>query len=189
MKIIAGLGNPGLKYAANRHNVGFMAVDMLAQKLGWEFSKTKHNAEIAEGHYKGEKIILLKPQTFMNLSGESVADAVNYYDISWQDVLMIYDDMDLLPGQLKVRSKGSAGGHRGMASVIAHAHTNEIPRVKIGIGHPLVGTVVDYVLQSFDKEAMAEMLPVLARAAEAAFYWLENDINQVMNIYNAPSAE
>ena len=189
MKLIVGLGNPGIKYSANRHNIGFMAVDMLASKMGWEFTKVKHNAQIAEGHYNGEKVMLFKPQTFMNLSGEAVADAVNYYDIDWQDVLVIFDDMDLLPGQLRVRSRGTAGGHKGMASIIAHAHTTVISRIKIGIGHPLVGTVVDYVLQNFDKEAMGVMAPVIARGAEAALYWLSHDINEVMNIYNAPEQE
>ena len=189
MKIIVGLGNPGLKYAANRHNVGFMALDMLAHKLGWEFGKSKHHALIAEGHLNGEKVLLLKPQTFMNLSGEAVYDAVQYYDVPWENVLVIYDDMDLLPGQLRVRAKGSAGGHNGMASIIRHAHTSEIARVKIGIGHPLVGSVVDFVLQNFDKETMEEMAPIIARAAEAALYWLEHDLQKLMNEYNAPVAE
>lgn len=185
MKLIVGLGNPGPDYAGTRHNVGFMAVNLLAEQLGVTFSKQKHFAEIAETRWQGEKVLLMKPQTFMNCSGEAVADAVNYYHLDWsEDVLVIFDDMDLACGLLRVRQKGSAGGHRGMGNILQHGANAPISRIKIGIDHPLFGTVVDYVLQRFSAEEMALIRPALDLAAKACCCWLEHGIKETMNQYN-----
>jgi len=184
MKIIAGLGNPGLQYSNTRHNVGFMVADLLAQRMTVSFSRQVFQSKIAEGRLGTEKILLLKPQTFMNLSGQALVEAVGFYKLDWEDVLIIHDDLDLLPGQVRVRAKGSAGGHRGMDSVITLSGTNNIPRIKIGIGHPLLGQVVDFVLQPFPAEEMPVVAKAVERAADAAMDWLERGIKETMNLYN-----
>ncbi len=184
MKLIVGLGNPGPEYAGTRHNVGFMAVDVLADRLGMAFSREKHRALVAEGWANGEKLMLMKPQTFMNNSGEAVADAVRFYQLDWEDVLVVFDDMDLACGMVRVKQKGSAGGHRGMASIIQHAGDSSIHRIKIGIDHPLFGTVVDYVLQNFSTEEQALIKPALKVSADTACCWLEHGIKEAMNVYN-----
>ena len=139
MQLIVGLGNPGTKYAGTRHNAGFMAVTAIAEKYGVTRWKEEHQAHTATINVDGEKVMLVMPQTFMNLSGDAVGPLMRYYKLSPADVIVIYDDMDLPVGQLRLRVKGSAGGHNGMKSVIAHLGTDQFPHVRIGIGRPQPG--------------------------------------------------
>ncbi len=136
MKLIVGLGNPGRQYADTKHNIGFMVVDYLAGKLGIKVDKIKFKSIIGEGFVGTEKIVLAKPQTYMNLSGEAVLDMVQWYKPEPQDMLVIFDDMDLPLGKLRLRMKGSAGGHNGMKSIIYLVQSDEFPRLRIGIGRP-----------------------------------------------------
>lgn len=184
MKIIAGLGNPGLQYSRTRHNVGFCVTELLADRLNTSFSRHAFQSLAAEGRQGGEKVLLLQPQTFMNASGQAVLEAVQFYKVDWSDVLVIHDDLDLQPGFVRARGKGSAGGHRGLGDIIRLAGTNQIPRLKIGIGHPLLGQVVDYVLQPFTCEEQPIMLEAFQRGADAALFWLEHDIGATMNKFN-----
>ena len=134
MFVIAGLGNPGKKYENTRHNMGFLVVDRIAEKCGISVNRMKHRALVGEGRISGRKALLVKPQTYMNLSGESVREVVDYYDVDLEDVIVIYDDFDLETGSIRVRKKGSAGSHNGMKSVISHLGSGDFPRVRIGIG-------------------------------------------------------
>ena len=136
MYIVAGLGNPGLRYANTRHNIGFIALDMLADKLGIKVTKIKHKALIGEGTYGGHRIVLAKPQTYMNLSGESILDMKNWYKVEDSGIIIIYDDIDLDVGVLRIRASGSAGTHRGMQSIIYQLKSQDFPRVRIGVGSP-----------------------------------------------------
>nr|MCR5311293.1 aminoacyl-tRNA hydrolase [Lachnospiraceae bacterium] len=148
MYIIAGLGNPGREYAGTRHNAGFMAIDELASRFGIDVSEKKHKGLIGKGVIEGNKVILLKPQTYMNSSGESLREAVDYYKIDpEEELIVIYDDISLNPGDIRVRKQGSAGGHNGMKSIIAHLGTQGYTRVRIGIGEkPPRMDLADWVL-------------------------------------------
>ena len=160
MYIIAGLGNPGGKYENTRHNVGFEVIDILADRMGICVDEKKHRALCGKGVLEGEKVVLVKPQTFMNLSGESVRSAADYYKVEADHIIVVFDDISLEPGQLRIRGKGSAGGHNGIKNIIAHLGTQEFPRVKVGIGEKPRGMdLADYVLSHFskgEKEAMEE---------------------------------
>lgn len=189
MKLIVGLGNFGIEYAQTRHNIGFMTADLIAEKLNITFSKEKFHAMVAESNVNGEKIILMKPLTYMNKSGLAVAEAMNFFKLDLSDVLVIYDDMDMSCGQVRIRKKGSGGGHRGMGDIIQCLGSDMISRVKVGIDHPVHGTVVDFVLKPFSDEEWEKVGPALDVAAEAAIYWLENDIQETMNVYNGYGKE
>ena len=184
MKIIVGLGNYGAEYAKTRHNIGFMAADIIAEKLNIDFTKEKFHAQIAETNFNGEKIILMKPLTYMNRSGLAVAEAMNFYKLDLTDLLVIYDDMDMPCGQLKIKKKGSGGGHRGIGDIINSLGTDVISRIKVGIDHPVHDTVVDFVLKPFTAEELEKINPALEVAAKAAVYWLENGTQETMNVYN-----
>ncbi len=185
MKLIVGLGNPGAEYQNSRHNLGFIAIDYLADKLGLEFNKNKFFAQTAEGHYHGQKLLLLKPQTFMNRSGQAVQAAVDFYKIPHENILILFDDMDLPCGQLRLRQKGSAGGHNGIRDIIAHlGNDNQISRCKIGINHPLYGDTVNYVLGSLSEEEKELLRPAVRDVADATICWLEKGINAAMNEFN-----
>jgi PTH1 family peptidyl-tRNA hydrolase len=185
MKLIVGLGNPGSEYRNTRHNIGFITVEYLAEKLGIEFNKNKFFASIGEGFYQGEKVMLMRPETFMNRSGQAVRAAVDFYKLDIEDILIIFDDMDLPCGELRVRAKGSAGGHNGMKDIIAQLGNNtKISRFKIGISHPVYGDTVNYVLGTFSEDEKALLRPAVQDAAEAALCWLRNDITVTMNRFN-----
>ena len=184
MKIIVGLGNPGLKYAGTRHNMGFMAMDSLAALLAVEIEQKKHFSLSAAANHHSEKLLLLKPQTFMNLSGEAVSDAVRFYKANIEDLLIVYDDMDIEPFELRFRRDGSAGGHNGMSSIIQHLGTEKINRLKIGIGHPVYNNTVDYVLQRFPAEELPKLAETTKTAANAILCWCEAGIIEAMNKYN-----
>jgi len=182
LKVIAGLGNPGLEYAATRHNAGFMALDFLAGQLEGVSWCSNFQALCSVTFYGSEKLLLLKPQTYMNLSGLAVAKAVRFYQIDWSDVLVIYDDMDLTPGLVRLRQRGSSGGHKGMQSIIENAGTDAISRIKIGIGHGF--TAQNHVLQHLDPAELKNLLDSARIAAEAALCWTKFGVNKAMNEYN-----
>lgn len=186
-RIIAGLGNPGRGYARNRHNVGFMFLDALAEKHGLKFSKMMSKGIVALGEIDGHKVALVKPQTFMNVSGECVGPIARFYKAPPHDVLVIYDELDLPEGQLRLRGKGGAGGHNGMRSLIARLGTGEFPRLRIGIGRP-PGRMApkDYVLQDFEANELAALNEAFDKANEGIRRWLQNGIDNAMNYVNAP---
>ena len=168
MYIIAGLGNPTREYEKTRHNVGFDTIDVLADKLNTSVDEKKFKGLYGKGIIAGEKVILLKPQTFMNLSGESVREAADFYKVDPEHIIVIYDDISLDVGQLRIRKKGSAGGHNGIKNIIAHLGTQEFPRIKMGVGDkPPRMDLADYVLSRFSKEDREKMEQAFKDAAEA----------------------
>lgn len=184
IKLVVGLGNPGLRYARNRHNVGFMLVERLARAHHLRFARKRFNAEIAEGEIAGARVMIAKPQTFMNLSGESVGKLLAFYKIASHDLLVVYDDLDLPLGKLRLRAKGSAGGHHGMESIIARIGTADFPRLRIGIGRPNPDDDIDHVLGNFESADRALMDEPFARAAEAIEVWVRDGIDKAMNKFN-----
>lgn len=185
MYIIAGLGNPGKQYENTRHNAGFMALDALADQLGTSIEEKKHKALCAKAVIGGEKVILLKPQTFMNLSGESIRAAADFYKIDPEHIMIIYDDISLDPGQLRIRKKGSAGGHNGIKSIIAHLGSQEFPRIKVGVGaKPDRMDLADYVLGHFSQVETRIMEDVVKEAAQAVQAIILDGIETAMNRYN-----
>ena len=185
MLIIAGLGNPGKEYENTRHNAGFMVMDALAEKIGADISEKKHKALCGKGVIGGEKVILMKPQTYMNSSGESIRAAADYYKVDPEDILIVYDDISLAPGQLRIRAKGSAGGHNGIKSIIAHLGTQEFPRVKVGVGEKPKGyDLADYVLSRFPKDERVLMEEAFERAGEAAVCMMNDTMEHAMNQFN-----
>jgi peptidyl-tRNA hydrolase, PTH1 family len=185
MKLIVGLGNPGTKYERTRHNIGFEVIDELAKRFSSPLTESKFKGLYTIIRYSSEKVILLKPMTYMNLSGESIRAVVDYYDIVPEHILVIYDDLDLPVGKIRLRQKGSAGGHNGIKSTIAHLGTQNFNRIRIGIDRPTNGmSVPDYVLGKFTKEEWETMGDVIQRCADACEEWMEKPFLQVMNRYN-----
>lgn len=186
MYLIVGLGNPGTQYSGTRHNVGFMVLDALADKYRISVDTKKHKGLVGKGMIGTEKVVLLKPQTFMNLSGESVREAMDFYKIDPENILVIYDDISLKPGQLRLRGKGSAGGHNGIKNIILHMKTQEFPRVKVGVGEkPSRMDLADYVLSHFqgeDKKAVETAIPEAVNAVEL---FLAEGMDVAMNRFNA----
>lgn len=186
MFIIAGLGNPGSRYEHTRHNAGFEALDRLSDRYRIPVNTKKFQALCGTGAIEGQKALLLKPQTYMNLSGESIRAACDFYKVDPEEgLIVLYDDISLPPGQLRIREKGSAGGHNGIKSIIAHLGTQNFARIKIGVGEKPSGfDLADYVLSRFDKETWEQMEPAFGRAAEAAVRLLYEDPERVMNEFN-----
>jgi PTH1 family peptidyl-tRNA hydrolase len=181
MHIIAGLGNPGSRYARNRHNVGFMAVDAIARRHSFSPWAKKFRAEIAEGMLGGEKVLLVKPQTFMNVSGESVGEAMRFYKLAPSDVTVLYDELDLAPGKLRIKSGGGAGGHNGIRSLDSHIG-KDYRRVRIGIGHPGDKALVhNWVLGDFAKADAEWLEPLIDAIADNAGMLVKGDDNGFMN--------
>lgn len=192
MYIIVGLGNPTKEYDKTRHNVGFSVIDVLADRIGIDVTEKKHRAICGKGILEGQKVILAKPQTFMNLSGESVRAMADFYKAALDEVIIIYDDISLEPGQLRIRSKGSAGGHNGIKNIIAHLGTQEFPRIKIGVGEkPRNMDLADYVLSRFSKGEQELMDDAFREAADAVAMMVAEGIDPAMNHFNAkkPKAE
>ncbi|MBL7182972.1 MAG: aminoacyl-tRNA hydrolase [Anaerolineae bacterium] len=183
-RIIIGLGNPGRKYAGNRHNVGFQCLDRLAEAWGLSFSRRKHKALLAQGQIAGLKVILAKPQTFMNLSGDAVERMARFYKLPPESILVIYDDLDLPVGRIRLRPEGGSGGHKGMKSIIEHLGTNGFPRLRVGIGRPTHGDPADYVLDDFTPDERITIDEVYERVASAVELWLTEGIAVAMNKYN-----
>lgn len=186
MKLIIGLGNPGAKYRETKHNIGFITVDEIAYQHGWVFNKSKFNSVYAEGRVGTEKVILIKPQTFMNESGRSIRPWMDYYDLTEEDIVVIYDDMDLPPGKIRLRQKGGAGGHNGMKSLIQHLGTKTFNRIKIGIGRPFADqSVISHVLNGFSKDVHEDMLSAVKRSADAVIHWAKgNTFQDTMSKFN-----
>lgn len=189
MKLIAGLGNIGREYAGTRHNVGFMVADELARRWGLTHAwRTARDAEYVEYRAGAEKIVLLKPTTYMNLSGNAVGAWAHFYNVAPEDIAVIHDDMDLPVGSLRIRAKGSSGGHNGIKSILNHLGTDAFPRFRLGIGHPAheQRAVIQHVLQRFQGEDKAAMDDAVAKTADALEYWLERDgdTDAVMQKFN-----
>lgn len=185
LKVIVGLGNPGREYDRTRHNIGFMIIDELAEHLMISLDKTKFNGIYGVGTVKGEKVILLKPLTYMNLSGESLKPLMSYYDVSPEDILVIYDDLDLPSGKVRLRTKGSAGGHNGIKSIVQHLKTQEFNRIRVGIDRPTNGMKIsDYVLGKFTNEEMVDMKEAIDKSIKASEDWIHTPFLEVMNRYN-----
>ncbi|MCC8102574.1 MAG: aminoacyl-tRNA hydrolase [Clostridiales bacterium] len=187
MYIIAGLGNPGRKYAHTRHNAGYEAIDRLADKYGIRIETERFRALTGTGVINGQKVLLLKPLTYMNASGESIRAACDFYKLNPEEAfIVLYDDISLPPGQLRVRAKGSAGGHNGIKNIIQHLGTQVFARVKIGVGEkPQEYDLVDYVLGHFPEEEWPTMTDAFSRAGDAAAMLLTEDVQAVMNAYNS----
>ena len=185
MFVIVGLGNPGKKYEKTRHNMGFLAIDKLAEKHDIKVNKLKHKALTGDGFIFGQKALLVKPQTYMNLSGESVREIVSYYDIDLEDLIVIYDDFDLEIGTIRIRKKGSAGSHNGMKSIIGQIQSKDFPRIRIGIGKSGGGAEwKDFVLGKTSKQDEKLIEDAVDRAADAVVCILEKGIDKAMNEYN-----
>jgi len=183
MKLIFGLGNPGLRYAVTRHNCGFLTLDKLAEKLGTSFSGKEQDNEVATARFRGEKVILAKPQSYMNLSGYPLSRLCGYYHVEQEDILVIYDDMSLEPGRLRFRRNGSDGGHNGIKSIIEQLGSKEFARLKIGIGQPVYDAAL-FVTTPFEKEEMPLFAEAFDKAADASLLWMEAGISVAMNRYN-----
>ncbi len=184
MKVIVGLGNPGGQYAETRHNIGFVVVDSLAEELKLEY-RSKFQGLLGEGKLDGEKIFLLKPQTYMNLSGRSVRELANFMKIPVGDILTIHDDMDLPFGKMRLRSSGSPGGHNGIRSIIGELGTEEFWRLKIGVGRPPHNwDPARYVLAPFVPEELKLMDDIIDRALKAIRLWALGESTKAMNLYN-----
>ena len=186
MKMIIGLGNPGQKYVSTKHNIGFIALDEWAYQNKGTFNKNKFDAMYMEQRVNGEKVIFVKPMTFMNDSGKAVHPLMNYFGLKAEDIVVIYDDMDMPPGRIRLRQKGSAGGHNGMKSIIQHIGTQDFNRIRIGIGRPLsYMTVVQHVLSPFPEEEKGDMLFSIKESVQAIDHYLEgNDFTSTMNKFN-----
>lgn len=185
MKCMIGLGNPGRKYNKTRHNIGFMVIDELYRRHALTGDQNKFNCEYTISHINNEKVMLVKPLTFMNLSGEGVRPLLEYYNISPQNTIVAYDDLDLPTGTIRLRHQGGHGGHNGIRSLIDHLGTKEFKRLRIGIGRPTDRTpIVNYVLQPFSKGEMESITTAIMNSADVCEAWLEQDFTQVMNQFN-----
>ena len=186
MFVIVGLGNPTAQYEGTRHNAGFDVIDVLAEKYNISVDARKCRAFCGKGGIAGQKVLLVKPQTYMNLSGESVGGIVNYYKIDPEsDLLVIYDDISLDVGQLRIRKKGSAGGHNGIKSIIAHLGTTVFPRIKVGVGEkPKNYDLADYVLGHFSKQERELMEEGYEHASDAVEQIVQGEIEAAMNVFN-----
>ncbi|MEC0002561.1 aminoacyl-tRNA hydrolase [Bacillus cereus] len=186
MKLIVGLGNPGREYELTRHNIGFMAIDELAKRWNISLNEQKFKGVFGAGFVNGEKVILLKPLTYMNLSGESIRPLMDYYKFDVEDFVVMYDDLDIPVGKLRLRMKGSAGGHNGVKSTISHLGTQEFQRIRMGIDRPKNGMkVVDYVLGRFTSEEIPDVNHSIEKAADACEEWLNKPFLQIMNTFNS----
>ena len=188
MYIIAGLGNPGKKYEETRHKMGFMAVDFLAEKYDIKVNKIRFRALTGEGRIAGQKVLLLKPQTYMNLSGESIRLALEYYKVNPQELIVIYDDIDIQAGMIRIRKKGSAGTHNGMRNILYHIRTEDFPRIRVGIGSGRKEDMIDYVTGSVPKNEITLLKEAADKAACGAACIVEKGIEKAMNEYNIKSA-
>jgi len=184
--LIAGLGNPGKEYARTRHNCGFRALDILADRLGCKVDKGKFQGLYGQCSYRGKKLLLLKPQTYMNLSGRSVLQLSAYFNVPPQRIIVMFDDISLVPGRLRIRSDGSAGGHNGIKSIIEQLGSQDFPRVKIGVGSKPTPEydLADWVLSSFSAQEEQALKPALERAADAALCILEHGVPEAANRFN-----
>lgn len=183
MFLIVGLGNPGKEYEDTRHNIGFKVVDNIAKEYNIDVNRQKFKGTYGEGFINGEKVMLLKPTTYMNLSGESVREVVDFYNLENHKILIIYDDISLDVGKLRIREKGSAGGHNGIKSIIAHLGSDVFPRIKVGVGQPDLD-LVKHVLGRFAKEEKTILNESIEAATKATAEIIKNDVKTAMNQFN-----
>lgn len=183
MFLIVGLGNPGKEYENTRHNVGFQVIDNIAKEYNISINRQKFKGVYGEGFINGKKVIILKPTTYMNLSGESVREVVDFYNLRSDEIIVIYDDISLEIGKLRIRDKGSAGGHNGIKSIIAHLGGDVFPRIKVGIGQPDVD-LVKYVLGRFTKDEMKTLSESIEASTKATEEIINNDVSSAMNQFN-----
>lgn len=185
MRIIVGLGNPGKEYLKTRHNLGFLAIDKLSEKLGVNINKTKFNGMIGEVNYNGEKILLVKPQTFMNLSGNCVKEILDFYKLSNEDLIVIYDDIDIEFGKIRIRPSGSPGTHNGMRNITSMIQSQNFCRIRIGTGKPKTNQeLYNFVLSEFSSEEMKIVDDVTTKVSQAVLEILDCDILKAMNNFN-----
>ena len=184
MHMIVGLGNPGKQYEFTRHNAGFLCLDYLAAKNNIKVNKIKFKSLVGEGNISGEKVILLKPTTFMNLSGEAVVQAAGFYKIDVSDIIVVYDDISLPLGSLRIRERGSAGSHNGMKNIIYLLGKDNFPRIRLGVGANGDRDLADYVLGKFSKEELKDFSSSVEDAVDAISYMLKGDTQKAMNLYN-----
>lgn len=185
MKLIVGLGNPGEKYEKTRHNTGFLTMDIISRQLGIPVTRKAFEALIGKGMVNGEQVVLMKPQTYMNESGRAVGKAAAYYKLDREkDILIIYDDLDLPVGNIRLRSSGSDGGHNGIKSIISHLSTKRFNRIRVGIDKDPRIPTIDYVLGKVRKEDQSAYQQALEKAADAAIRFVDTPFDKVMNIYN-----
>lgn len=185
MKVIVGLGNPGSEYAKTKHNVGFMFIDAMAEKLGVSEWRDKFEAKIAETRIGSEKVLLVKPMTYMNESGQAVGPIMSFYKLLPEDLIVVHDDMDIPAGTIRIRKKGSAGGHNGIKSILAHVGDEHFARVRIGIGRPLTGwTVVNHVLAPFSNEDAPRIDEAIKYLEPAVECIINDDVDMAMNKFN-----
>lgn len=185
--IVVGLGNPGNKYTYTRHNSGFLCLDMLSQKLNFRIDRLKFKSLICDTKINGHRCIVMKPQTFMNNSGEAIRECANFYKIKPENIIVIYDDISLDVGKLRIRRKGTDGGHNGIKSIIYHLNSDQFPRIKVGCGkkpHPDYD-LADWVLSEFKKDEQKALEPALENACKAIELLLDNQIDKAMNLYNS----
>jgi PTH1 family peptidyl-tRNA hydrolase len=187
MKLVVGLGNPGSQYAETRHNVGYQVVDRLSERWGIPCRREKFRGLIGEGHACGVSVLLLKPTTFMNHSGQAVGEAWRFYRLEVGDLLVILDDMDLPLGRIRLRPAGAAGGHRGLSDIILMLGRDDFARVRIGIGGSTRNEAIEHVLGRFEPEELPHVEPTVGRAEEAVECWMTEGIEQAMNRYNGPT--
>lgn len=187
MYLIAGLGNPGKKYEYTRHNSGFLFMDYLSAKYDIKINKIKFKGLCGEGTIENEKVILLKPSTFMNLSGESIKEAMSFYKIESDNIIIIYDDISLPLGKIRIREHGSAGGHNGIKSIIQHTGTDKFKRIRIGIENPekKKDDLADFVLDSFSKSELKDFSVAVENGVEAIPLMLKGNCGKAMNLYNS----
>lgn len=184
MKIIIGLGNPGRDYENTRHNAGFMVIDEIAKKCNLEFNTEKFSAYFAKGKVRGEDVVLLKPTTFMNNSGFSLRKCLDFYKESMENVIVIYDDVDLPVGKIRLRQKGSAGGHNGIKSIIECTFGKEFNRIRVGVGKDARVPMVNWVLGKFRQEEKEDLQNAIEAAANAAYFSIDHDFDMTMNRFN-----
>ena len=184
MKLIVGLGNPGKKYENTRHNMGFMAVDLLSDQANIDVDKEVFHGLMGRGKIYEQDVILFKPTTFMNLSGTAVQEVVHYFKIELEDIVVIYDDMALEPGTIRLRKEGSSGGHKGMQNIIDCLSTEQIKRIRIGIGEPGENDTIDFVLSKPLKDEVPVIEEAIANAVRAVKEMLKSDFDRAMNKYN-----
>ena len=191
MKLVIGLGNPGAEYERTRHNVGFRVVDKLAAKHGWKWNERRSRAVLASGTIGSEKVVLVKPLTFMNLSGQTVGELVRWYKVSPEDVLVVYDELDLPVGKIRLRAEGSAAGHNGLRDIIAHLHTNQFPRLRVGIGHPRSSHIRgrDHVLSAPSGDERILLETGEDRAVDAVEMAITQGLEKTMNVVNTDPEE
>jgi PTH1 family peptidyl-tRNA hydrolase len=185
MKMVVGLGNPGDEYADTRHNIGFKVIDSLAEALNVDVRKRKFAARFGRGEFADKKLILLKPWQYMNRSGQAVATAVGFYKLDLNDLFVIVDDMALSPGTIRIRAKGSAGGHNGLADIIEKLGTESFGRLRIGIGHSGKKDAADFVLDKPTKPETTLLNEAIERSREAVLCWIEHGIETAMNKFNS----